>query len=51
MSFRTRLTTFFLLIVIVPMIGVGALVLRLINDSQQAKVEARASGLAPKTGS
>ncbi len=46
MSFRTRLTTFFLMIVIVPMVGVGALVLRLIADSQQAKVDARASGLA-----
>ena len=46
MSFRTRLTTFFLMIVIVPMVGVGALVLRLIADGQQAKVDARASGLA-----
>lgn len=46
MSFRSRLTTFFVLIVIVPMIGVGLLVFRLISDSQQAKVDARASGLA-----
>src|SRR5581483_1686570 len=46
MSFRTRLTTFFLLIVIVPMIGVSALVLRLISDSQSGKIDARAAGLA-----
>jgi diguanylate cyclase (GGDEF)-like protein len=46
MSFRTRLTTFFLLIVIVPMVGVSALVLRLISDSQQGKIDARAAGLA-----
>jgi diguanylate cyclase (GGDEF)-like protein len=46
MSFRTRLTTFFLLIVIVPMVGVTALVLRLISDSQQGKIDARAAGLA-----
>jgi diguanylate cyclase (GGDEF)-like protein len=46
MSFRTRLTTFFLLIVIVPMVGVSALVLRLISDSQQGKTDARAAGLA-----
>jgi diguanylate cyclase (GGDEF)-like protein len=46
MSFRSRLTTFFVLIVIVPMVGVGFLVFRLIADSQQGKVDARASGLA-----
>ena len=46
MSFRSRLTTFFLLIVIVPMVGVSALVLRLISDSQQGKVDARAAALA-----
>jgi diguanylate cyclase (GGDEF)-like protein len=45
MSFRARLTTFFLLIVIVPMIGVGFVVLRLISDSQAGKADARAAGL------
>jgi diguanylate cyclase (GGDEF)-like protein len=46
MSFRTRLTGFFVLIVVLPMIAVGFLVFRLIGDSEQGKAEARASGLA-----
>jgi diguanylate cyclase (GGDEF)-like protein len=46
MTFRTRLTTFFLMIVIVPMIGVGVVVFRLISDSRGAKADARAAGLA-----
>ena len=46
MSFRTRLTGFFVLIVVVPMIAVGFLVFRLISDSQHGKAEARADGLA-----
>jgi diguanylate cyclase (GGDEF)-like protein len=46
MSFRARLTTFFLLIVIIPMAAMGFLVFRLISDSQQAKAEARVNGLA-----
>lgn len=46
MSFRARLTTFFLLIVVVPMAATGLLVLRLISDSQQGKVNARANGIA-----
>ncbi len=45
MSFRARLTTFFLLIVVVPMIAVGFLVFRLISDSEQGKTDARASGV------
>jgi diguanylate cyclase (GGDEF)-like protein len=45
MSFRTRLTGFFVLIVIVPMIAVGFLVFRLISDSQSGKADARADGL------
>ena len=45
MSFRTRLTSFFILIVVVPMIAVGFLVFRLISDSEQGKVDARAAGL------
>jgi len=46
MSFRTRLTSFFILIVVIPMLAVGFLVFRLISDSQQGKADARASGLA-----
>jgi diguanylate cyclase (GGDEF)-like protein len=46
MSFRTRLTSFFVLIVVVPMLAVGFLVFRLIGDSQQGKADARANGLA-----
>ena len=46
MSFRTRLTGFFLVIVVVPMIAVGVLVFRLIGTSEQGKADARASGLA-----
>lgn len=46
MSFRTRLISFFVLIVVVPMIAVGFLVFRLIGDSQQGKADARASGVA-----
>src|ERR1700710_1349818 len=46
MSFRTRLVSFFLLIVVVPMIAVGVLVYRLIGASEQGKADARASGIA-----
>ncbi len=46
MSFRTRLTSFFVLIVVVPMAAVGFLVFRLIDDSQSGKADARASALA-----
>jgi diguanylate cyclase (GGDEF)-like protein len=46
MSFRTRLTSFFVVIVVLPMIAVGVLVFRLISDSEQGKADARASGLA-----
>lgn len=46
MSFRTRLTSFFLLIVVVPMAAVGFLVFRLIDDSQTGKADARVSGIA-----
>jgi diguanylate cyclase (GGDEF)-like protein len=46
MSFRTRLTGFFVVIVVVPMIAVGILVFRLIGTSEQGKADARASGLA-----
>jgi diguanylate cyclase (GGDEF)-like protein len=45
MSFRTRLTSFFVVIVIAPMLAVGVLVFRLIGDSESGKANARASGL------
>src|SRR5579875_2242721 len=45
MSFRARLTRFFLLIVVIPMIAVGFLVFRLISESQQAKTDARGNGV------
>ncbi|HEX4008635.1 MAG TPA: diguanylate cyclase [Solirubrobacteraceae bacterium] len=45
-SFRSRLTSFFILIVVVPMAAVGFLVFRLIDDSQSGKADARASGVA-----
>jgi diguanylate cyclase (GGDEF)-like protein len=51
MSFRTRLTSFFILIVVVPMIAVGFLVFRLISDSEQAKADARANGVLTAAGS
>jgi diguanylate cyclase (GGDEF)-like protein len=46
MSFRTRLTSFFVLIVVIPMAAVGFLVFRLIDDSQSGKADARASAVA-----
>jgi diguanylate cyclase (GGDEF)-like protein len=46
MSFRTRLISFFVLIVVVPMLAIGFLVFRLIDDSQNGKADARANGLA-----
>jgi diguanylate cyclase (GGDEF)-like protein len=51
MSFRARLTTFFLLIVVVPMAAMGFLVFRLISDSQTGKAESRANGLASAAAS
>jgi diguanylate cyclase (GGDEF)-like protein len=45
MSFRARLTRFFILIVVIPMIAVAFLVFRLISESQQAKTDARANGV------
>jgi diguanylate cyclase (GGDEF)-like protein len=51
MSFRARLTTFFVLIVVVPMVAMGVLMFRLIGDSQQGKADARASGLASAAAS
>ncbi|MGZ4239883.1 MAG: diguanylate cyclase [Solirubrobacteraceae bacterium] len=51
MSFRTRLTSFFLLIVIVPMVAIGVLGFRLISDSERGKADARAGGLAAAAAS
>jgi diguanylate cyclase (GGDEF)-like protein len=51
MSFRSRLTGFFVVIVVVPMLAVGVLVFRLIGDSAQAKADARANGLVAAAGS
>jgi diguanylate cyclase (GGDEF)-like protein len=51
MSFRTRLTSFFVVIVIVPMAAVGFLVFRLIDDSLSGKADARASGVASAAAS
>jgi diguanylate cyclase (GGDEF)-like protein len=51
MSFRTRLTSFFVLIVVVPMIAVAFLVFRLIGDSSQGKADARVNGLATAAAS
>jgi diguanylate cyclase (GGDEF)-like protein len=45
MSFRTRLTSFFIVIVVVPMIAVAVLVFRLIGDSERGKTDARANGV------
>jgi diguanylate cyclase (GGDEF)-like protein len=50
MSFRTRLTSFFVLIVVLPIIAVGALVLRLLSDSADGKADARAAGVAAVAG-
>jgi diguanylate cyclase (GGDEF)-like protein len=46
MSFRARLTSFFVVIVVLPMLGVGLLVFKLIGQSAQGKADARANGLA-----
>src|SRR3954454_21535604 len=41
MSFRSRLTLFFVLIVIVPMVSVTLVIFRLISDNEQGKADAR----------
>jgi diguanylate cyclase (GGDEF)-like protein len=51
MSFRARLTVFFAVIVVVPMVAIGVLMFSLINDSQQGKADARAGGIAAAAGS
>ncbi len=51
MSFRARLTTFFVLIVVIPMAAVGFLVFRLIDQSSGGKADARVSGIAATAAS
>ena len=46
MSFRNRLTFFFVVIVIVPMISVAVVLFRLIADNEQGKANAGLSSLA-----
>lgn len=43
MSFRTRLTLFFALIVVVPMIALGVVVMRLVAESERGKADAQNS--------
>ncbi len=50
MSFCARLTIFFVVIVVVPMVAIGVLMFRLIDDSQQGKADARAAALASTAG-
>ncbi len=46
MSFRTRLTVFFVLVVVIPMAAMGVLVYGLIDSSSSSKADARAAGVA-----
>jgi len=51
MSFRTRLTLFFILIVVVPLLAVGVVLFHLVADSETGKVDARvAEGRTAATG-
>ncbi len=43
MSFRARLTTFFLLIVVLPMVAIAVFVITISNDSASGKADARLS--------
>jgi diguanylate cyclase (GGDEF)-like protein len=45
MSFSNRLTTFFILMVLVPILGIGVLGFRLIDATSSGRAGARASGL------
>jgi hypothetical protein len=51
MSFRARLTIFFVVIIVVPMVAIGVLMFRLIDESQQGEADARAVALASVAGS
>src|SRR5882762_5490117 len=51
MSFRTRLTLFFVLIVVVPLVAVGFVLFHLVSDSETGKADARVSeGRSVATG-
>ena len=51
MSFRTRLIGFFVIIVLLPMVAIGALFYQVIANSEQGKTDAQATGLATAAGS
>src|SRR5450755_287329 len=51
MSFRARLTSFFVLIVVIPMAATGVMDFRLIDDSQTGKAQARVEGIASAAAS
>jgi diguanylate cyclase (GGDEF)-like protein len=51
MSFRTRLISFFVLIVVVPMIAIGVFVYSLLGASDEDKADARANGIAEAAAS
>jgi diguanylate cyclase (GGDEF)-like protein len=51
MSFRNRLTSFFIVIVLAPMLAMGFLALRLISQSNEGKAIARANGAAAAAAS
>src|SRR3954451_10571943 len=42
-SFRSRLTSFFIVIVILPMVAVSVILFRLVSDSERGKSDARLS--------
>ena len=50
-EFSYALTSFFVLIVVVPMVAIAFLVFRLIGDSETGKAQARANGLATAAAS
>ena len=51
MSFRTRLISFFVVIVLLPVLAMGFVFYRVIADSQTGKVDAHAAGLSEAAGS
>jgi diguanylate cyclase (GGDEF)-like protein len=50
MSFRARLISFFVVIVMLPMLATGGVFYRLVADNQRAKSDAEATGLAEAAG-
>ncbi len=51
MSFRARLTTFFVLIVVIPLVAMGVLVFGLIDGSASSRADSRAAGIAQTAAS